>query len=49
MSRIHNPDLAAVFDHIDANIDEHVQNLRGGFSSQAFPILVKAFRIGLHG
>ena len=28
MSRIHNPDLAAVFDHIDANIDEHVQNLQ---------------------
>ncbi len=28
MSRIHNPDLVAVFDHIDANIDEHVQNLQ---------------------
>ncbi len=28
MSRIHNPDLAAVFDHIDTNIDEHVQNLQ---------------------
>ena len=28
MSRIHNPDLAEVFDHIDANIDEHVQNLQ---------------------
>ena len=28
MSRIHNPDLVAVFDHIDTNIDEHVQNLQ---------------------
>ena len=28
MSRIHNPDLVSVFDHIDANIDEHVQNLQ---------------------
>ena len=28
MSRVHNPDLVAVFDHIDENIDEHVQNLQ---------------------
>ena len=28
MSRVHNPDLVAVFDHIDTNIDEHVQNLQ---------------------
>ena len=28
MSRIHNSDLVAVFDHIDTNIDEHVQNLQ---------------------
>ena len=28
MSRIHNPELVAVFDHIDDNIDEHVENLQ---------------------
>ena len=28
MSRIHNPELVAVFDHIDDNIGEHVENLQ---------------------
>ncbi|MDA9900899.1 M20/M25/M40 family metallo-hydrolase [Gammaproteobacteria bacterium] len=28
MSRIHNPELLAVFEHIDGNIDEHVENLQ---------------------
>ena len=28
MSRIHNPQLAEVFDYIDTNIDSHVENLQ---------------------
>lgn len=28
MSQIHNPELASVFDHIDENIDQHVNNLQ---------------------
>ena len=28
MSRIHNPQIAEVFDYIDTNIDSHVENLQ---------------------
>ena len=44
MSRIHNPQLAEVFDYIDTNIDSHVEICSAGSSNLAYRILVRVFK-----